>query len=96
MLRQQHRPGEKLFIDWAGATLPLYDPATGQARPMQLFVAVLGASNDTYAEATADQQMGSWIGRMQRPWSSSAAVRNWWFPITPAPAYPELAAMNLI
>ena len=62
VLRQQHRPGEKLFVDWAGATLPLYDPATGQARPMQLFVAVLGASSYTYAEATADQQMGSWIG----------------------------------
>jgi hypothetical protein len=45
VLRQQHRPGEKLFVDWAGATMPLYDPATGQARPTQLFVAVLGASN---------------------------------------------------
>ena len=42
--------------------MPLYDPATGQARPAQLFVAVLGASNYTYAEATLDQQMGSWIG----------------------------------
>ena len=62
VLRQQHRPGEKLFVDWAGATMPLYDPATGQARPAQLFVAVLGASNYTYAEATLDQQMGSWIG----------------------------------
>ena len=62
VLRQSHRPGEKLFVDWAGATMPLYDPATGQARPAQLFVAVLGASNYTYAEATLDQQMGSWIG----------------------------------
>ena len=62
VLRQCHRPGEKLFVDWAGATMPLYDPATGQARPAQLFVAVLGASNYTYAEATLDQQMGSWIG----------------------------------
>ena len=62
VLRQPHRPGEKLFVDWAGATMPLYDPATGQARPAQLFVAVLGASNYTYAEATLDQQMGSWIG----------------------------------
>jgi transposase len=62
VLRQQHRPGEKLFVDWAGATMPIYDPATGQARPAQLFVAVLGASNYTYAEATLDQQMASWIG----------------------------------
>ena len=42
--------------------MPLYDPTTGQVRPAQLFVAVLGASNYTYAEATLDQQMGSWIG----------------------------------
>ena len=54
MSRQSHRPGEKLFVDWAGATMPLYDPATGQARRAQLFVAVLGASNYTYAEATLD------------------------------------------
>jgi transposase len=62
VLRQEHRPGEKLFVDWAGDTIPVYDPATGQARPAQLFVAVLGASNYTYAEATPDQQMASWIG----------------------------------
>jgi transposase len=62
VLRQQHKPGEKLFVDWAGATIPLYDPATGQVHPAQLFVAVLGASNYTYAEATEDQQMASWIG----------------------------------
>lgn len=62
VLRQQHKPGEKLFVDWAGATIPLHDPATGQARLAQLFVAVLGASNYTYAEATEDQQMASWIG----------------------------------
>jgi transposase len=62
VLRQLHRPGEKLFVDWAGATMPIYDPATGQPRPAQLFVAVLGASNYTYAEATLDQQLASWIG----------------------------------
>jgi transposase len=62
VLRQEHRPGEKLFVDWAGDTIPIYDPATGQARPAQLFVAVLGASNYTYAEAAPDQQTASWIG----------------------------------
>ena len=62
VLRQEHRPGEKLFVDWAGDTIPIYDPSTGEAHPAQLFVAVLGASNYTYAEAAPDQQMASWIG----------------------------------
>jgi transposase len=61
-LRQEHRAGEKLFVDWAGDTIPLYDPATGKAQAAQVFVAVLGASNYTYAEATLDQRMGNWIG----------------------------------
>jgi len=62
VLRQEHRPGEKLFVDWAGATVPIYDPETGEAHQAPLFVAVLGASNYTYAEAARDQQMTSWIG----------------------------------
>ena len=62
VLRQEHRPGEKLFVDWAGATIPLYDPETGAEHAAPLFVAVLGASNYTYAEANRDQQMASWIG----------------------------------
>jgi len=62
VLRQEHRPGEKLFVDWAGGTIPVYDPATGEAHPAQLFVAVLDASNYTSAEAAMDQRMASWIG----------------------------------
>jgi transposase len=62
VLRQEHRPGEKLFVDWAGETIPIYDPGSGEAHPAQLFVAVLGASNYTYSEAAADQRMNSWIG----------------------------------
>jgi transposase len=62
VLRQEYRPGEKLFVDWAGATLPLCHPQTGEVRQASLFVAVLGASNYTYAEASEDQQMASWIG----------------------------------
>jgi transposase len=61
VLRQEHKAGEKMFVDWAGATLPVYDAATGEARPACLFVAVLGASSYTYAEATRDQQLESWI-----------------------------------
>jgi transposase len=62
VLRQEHRPGEKLFVDWAGATIPVHDPENGEVHPASLFVAVLGASNYTYAEANPDQQMVSWSG----------------------------------
>jgi transposase len=60
VLRQEHKAGEKMFVDWAGATIPVYDRQTGQAWPAQLFVAALGASSYTWAEATRDQQMESW------------------------------------
>jgi transposase len=62
VLRQEHRAGEKLFVDYAGQTVPLQDPASGESREAQLFVAVLGASNYTYAEATWTQGLGDWIG----------------------------------
>jgi transposase len=62
VMRQEHRPGEKLFVDWAGDTIPLHDPHSGGLQPASLFVAVLGASNYTYAEATADQTLPNWIG----------------------------------
>jgi len=60
-LRQEHKAGEKMFVDWAGATIPVYDATTGQAWPASLFVSVLGASSYTYAEATRDQQLEAWI-----------------------------------
>ncbi|MEK7286869.1 MAG: hypothetical protein AAB035_06190 [Nitrospirota bacterium] len=50
-LRQVHKAGEKLFVDYAGQTVPIIDSATGERRPAQIFVAVLGASNYTFAEA---------------------------------------------
>ena len=61
-MRQTHTPGEKLFVDYAGQTLPITDGATGEIRQAQLFVAVLGASNYTYAEATWTQKLPEWIG----------------------------------
>jgi transposase len=65
-MRQTHRAGEKLFVDYAGHTLPVIDPRTGELRPTQIFVAVLGASNYTYAEATWTQSLSDWIGSHQR------------------------------
>ena len=61
VLRQEHTAGEKMFIDWAGATIPVYDRHTGQVWQAPLFVAALGASSYTWAEATRDQQMEAWL-----------------------------------
>ncbi len=61
-LRQTHVAGEKLFVDYAGQTVPVTDPATGQVRAAQIFVAVLGASSYTYVEASFAQDLPSWIG----------------------------------
>jgi len=62
VLRQNHAPGEKLFVDYAGHTVPITDPHSGQVRPAQIFVAVLGCSNYTYAEATWSQKLVDWLG----------------------------------
>ena len=62
VMRQDHRAGEKLFVDYAGQTVPVVDRMTGEIREAQIFVAVLGASNYTYAEATKTQGLPNWIG----------------------------------
>ena len=62
VMRQDHRSGEKLFVDYAGQTVPIIDRSTGEIRETQVFVAVLGASNYTYAEATWSQSLPDWIG----------------------------------
>lgn len=59
---QTHKAGEKLFVDYAGQTVALTDPRTGQITPAQIFVATLGASSYTYAEATLTQSVPDWIG----------------------------------
>ncbi|MCP4204977.1 MAG: IS21 family transposase, partial [bacterium] len=61
-MRQQHKAGEKLFVDYCGQTVPITDPATGETHQAEIFVAVLGASNYTYAEATRSQKLPDWIG----------------------------------
>ncbi|MCD6027696.1 MAG: Transposase, family [Solimicrobium sp.] len=60
-MRQVHRAGEKLFVDYAGQTIPVIDRNTGKIKPAQLFVAVLGASNYTFATATAGQTTSDWL-----------------------------------
>lgn len=61
-MRQTHRAGEKLFLDYAGPTLPITDSISGEVRQAQIFVAVLGTSSYTYAEATMSQSLYDWIG----------------------------------
>ena len=68
-MRQLHRAGEKCFVDYAGQKPRLIDPATGEGIEVELFVAVLGASNYTYAEATRTQQVPDWIASHQRAFS---------------------------
>jgi transposase len=72
-MRQQHVAGDKAFVDYSGKRVPIADPATGEVRWAEIFVAVLGASNLTYAEATWTQTLPDWIGahvRMFRFWGA--------------------------
>ncbi len=62
VMRQDHRAGEKVFVDYAGQKMRLTDPRTGQVSDVPIFVATLGASSHTYAEATATEDLRSFIG----------------------------------
>jgi hypothetical protein len=69
-MRQVHGPAEKLFVDFAGDTVPVFDAATGVQRLAHVFVAVLGASNYTFAEAR-------WSGvRFQQVWHQDAGKNS--------------------
>ena len=68
-LRQVHVAGEKLFVDYSGHTMEVIDGLTGEVIPTQIFVAVLGASNYTYAEATFTQRLPDWISSHVRAFS---------------------------
>lgn len=60
-MRQVHKAGEKMFVDYCGKTVEIIDSITGEIRQAQIFVAILGASNYLYAEATWSQQLSDWI-----------------------------------
>ena len=61
-MRQTYAAGDKLFVDWAGGTAPIIDALTGEVHEAHLFVAVLGASSYTYAEARWSETLPDWIG----------------------------------
>ena len=66
VMRQHHVAGEKMFVDYAGQTVEIVDMSTGEVRRAQIFVAVLGASSYTFAEATWSQQLPDWLGSHAR------------------------------
>jgi len=74
VMRQAHRAGEKLFVDYAGQTVEVVDRHSGEIRTAQIFVAVLGASSYTYAEATWTQQLPDWIGSHVRTFAFLGGV----------------------
>jgi transposase len=74
VLRQEHRAGEKVFVDYAGHTLSVVDPSTGEIREAQLFVGTLGASNFTFAEVTWSQSLPDWIGSHVRMYAYFGGV----------------------
>ncbi len=74
-MRQSHVGGDKLFVDYAGDTVPvIVDRLTGEVRHAQIFVAVMGASSFTYVEATWTQTLGDWIGAHTRALAAIGGV----------------------
>jgi transposase len=74
VMRQRHPAGERLFVDYAGPTIDVIDPQTGEVRAAQLFVATLGASNYTYAEVTWTQSLPDWIASHERAFAFFGGV----------------------
>ena len=75
-MRQNHIAGDKLFIDYAGQTVPVVNQYTGEVRQAQIFIAALGASSYTYAEATWTQSLPDWIGSHVRTFDYLGGVPN--------------------
>ncbi|MDF1530688.1 MAG: IS21 family transposase, partial [Sedimenticola sp.] len=73
-MRQTHKAGEKMFVDYAGQTLPITSPKTGEIEEAQIFVATLGASSYTFAEATWTQSLPDWIGSHTRAFTFFGGV----------------------
>ncbi len=73
-MRQHHVAGDKVFVDYSGKKIDIVDPATGEVKTAELFVAVLGASNYTYAEASWTQTLPDWIGAHVRMFAFIGAM----------------------
>lgn len=77
VMRRVHRPGEKLFVDFAGRTVEIRDPHGGPSSYAQIFVAVLGHSNYTYIEALPSQTTADWIGCHARCFAFLGGAPQW-------------------
>jgi len=73
-MRIEHKAGDKLFVDYAGQTAAVIDPETGERHEAQIFVATMGASSCTYAEATWTQSLPDWIGAHVRAFAFFGGV----------------------
>lgn len=74
VMRQPHKAGEKTFVDYAGMTVPWMDIKTGEIYEAQIFVGCLGASQLTFVEATASQQIPDWINSHVHMWEYFGGV----------------------
>lgn len=74
VMRQVHKGGEKTFVDYAGMKVPWIDPVTGEIHEAEIFVGCLGASQFTFVEATATQQLPDWIQSHVRMWDFFGGV----------------------
>jgi transposase len=73
-LRQHHNPGEKMFVDYAAATIPIHNRNTGEIHQSAIFVAAMGCSSYTFAEATWSQELPCWIGSHIRAFEHFGAL----------------------
>jgi transposase len=79
-MRQQHRAGEKMFVDFSGDGITIVDPVTGECRTAKLFLAVLGASNLTYVEPVLHEDLPTWIACHVRAMAYFGGVAEIWVP----------------
>ena len=74
VMRQRHAAGERMFVDYSGTRMAVIDPTTGATRPAEIFIAVMGASNMTYVEASWSQALPDWIGAHTHAFAAFGAV----------------------
>jgi transposase len=79
-MRQRHRAGEKMFVDYSGAKPWIVDPSTGEVTDVEFFVAVLGASSYTFTEAARTQQLYEWIASHNRALRFFGGSAEIWVP----------------
>ncbi len=74
VMRLSYKPGERMFVDYAGDKANVSDPDTGEAREAEVFVAALGCSGMLFCEATWSQNLPSWLGSHEHAWESFGGV----------------------